>query len=135
MTNPPAHALQVHVSTHGVLTRPVSRAVARFYTKCRGEGASGGGGGEVVSAGKRVRGPRASSLFSGSFCSRSRLVTVAAAKWGIFLGCIPADHLGEMEEALSSGVLKLPDMASRILKTARVTARLYRLQLEEIGSY
>lgn len=46
-----------------------------------------------------------------------------------------ADHLGELEEALCSGVLTLPDMAPRILKTARVTARLYRLQLEEIGSY
>ena len=45
------------------------------------------------------------------------------------------DHLDELEGALSSGVLTLPDMASRILKAARVTARLYRLQLEEIGSY
>jgi 3-oxoacyl-[acyl-carrier-protein] synthase-3 len=46
-----------------------------------------------------------------------------------------ADHLGELEEALRADVLALPEMASRILKTARVTARLYRLQLEEIGSY
>jgi 3-oxoacyl-[acyl-carrier-protein] synthase-3 len=44
------------------------------------------------------------------------------------------DHLGELEEALDGRVLALPDMASRILKTARVTARLYRLQLEEIGN-
>jgi hypothetical protein len=46
-----------------------------------------------------------------------------------------ADHLNELEDALNSGVLTLPGMAPRILKTARVTARLYRLQLEEIGSY
>lgn len=46
-----------------------------------------------------------------------------------------ADHLGELEQALSSGILDLPGMAARIQKTARVTARLYRLQLEEIGSY
>jgi hypothetical protein len=46
-----------------------------------------------------------------------------------------ADHLDELEEALSSGVLSLPGTASRILKSARVTSRLYRLQLEEIGSY
>ncbi|XYI01513.1 iron-containing redox enzyme family protein [Sorangium sp. So ce1128] len=45
------------------------------------------------------------------------------------------DHLGELEEALRGGILNLPRMAPRILKTARVTARLYRLQLEEIGSY
>ncbi|WP_437571544.1 iron-containing redox enzyme family protein [Sorangium sp. So ce542] len=45
------------------------------------------------------------------------------------------DHLGELEEALRSGILDLPGMAPRILKTARVTARLYRLQFEEIGSY
>ncbi len=46
-----------------------------------------------------------------------------------------ADHLGELDWALSADVLSLPDMSSRILKTARVTARLYRLQLEEVGSY
>ncbi|WP_437896471.1 iron-containing redox enzyme family protein [Sorangium sp. So ce124] len=45
------------------------------------------------------------------------------------------DHLGELEEALRCGILNLPRMAPKILKAARVTARLYRLQLEEIGSY
>lgn len=45
------------------------------------------------------------------------------------------DHLKELEESLSPEILALPDMASRILKAARVTARLYRLQLEEIGNY
>lgn len=45
------------------------------------------------------------------------------------------DHLGELEAALGGGVLALPEMGRRILKTARVTGRLYRLQLEELGSY
>lgn len=45
------------------------------------------------------------------------------------------DHLGKLEEALSFLTPVLPALSPRILKTARVTARLYRLQLEEIGSY
>lgn len=45
------------------------------------------------------------------------------------------DHLSQLEEALQCEVLALPGMPAQILKTARVTARLYRLQLEELGSY
>jgi 3-oxoacyl-[acyl-carrier-protein] synthase-3 len=58
-----------------------------------------------------------------------------AVSFYLYHGKADVDHLGELEEALGSRVLGLPDMAERILKTARVTARLYRLQLEEIGSY
>jgi len=45
------------------------------------------------------------------------------------------DHLGELQEALESGVLQADGMAERILETARVTGRLYLLQLEELGNY
>lgn len=45
------------------------------------------------------------------------------------------DHLAELEEALNSGILAIPGMAAAIVKTAKVTARLYLLQLEELGNY
>ncbi len=48
---------------------------------------------------------------------------------------VDEDHLEQLEQALEFGVLGISGMPARILKTARVTARLYRLQLEEIGSY
>jgi 3-oxoacyl-[acyl-carrier-protein] synthase III len=43
-------------------------------------------------------------------------------------------HMQEFEETLVSGILAIPDMDQAILKTARVVARLYRLQLEELGN-
>jgi len=45
------------------------------------------------------------------------------------------DHMAEFEEALDSGVLALPNMGQRVIKTAKIVARLYRLQLEEVGNY
>ncbi len=44
-----------------------------------------------------------------------------------------ATHLDRLEGALASGILT-PELASRIVKTAKVTARLYLLQLEELGN-
>jgi 3-oxoacyl-[acyl-carrier-protein] synthase-3 len=49
-------------------------------------------------------------------------------------GVNDARHLEHLDEALGSGVLT-PALVERIVKTAKVTARLYRLQLEELGSY
>jgi 3-oxoacyl-[acyl-carrier-protein] synthase-3 len=43
-------------------------------------------------------------------------------------------HMQEFEDTLSSGVLDIPGMDKDILKTAKVVARLYRLQLEELGN-
>jgi 3-oxoacyl-[acyl-carrier-protein] synthase-3 len=43
-------------------------------------------------------------------------------------------HMQEFEDTLKSGILAVPDMDAAILKTARVVARLYRLQLEELGN-
>jgi 3-oxoacyl-[acyl-carrier-protein] synthase-3 len=43
-----------------------------------------------------------------------------------------ADHLAQFEATLDSGILALPGMAERIVKTSAVVARLYRLQLEEM---
>lgn len=43
-------------------------------------------------------------------------------------------HLEELEEALDSGILDIPGMAQSIVKTAKVTGRLYLLQLEELGN-
>ncbi len=43
-----------------------------------------------------------------------------------------AGHLAEFEGTLASGILDLPGMGDRIVKTSAVVARLYRLQLEEM---
>lgn len=45
------------------------------------------------------------------------------------------EHIGELEATLQSGILDDEGLAARIAKTARVTARLYLLQLEELGNY
>jgi 3-oxoacyl-[acyl-carrier-protein] synthase-3 len=43
-------------------------------------------------------------------------------------------HFDRLEEALNSDLLT-DAMADAIIKTAKVTARLYRLQLEELNNY
>ena len=43
-------------------------------------------------------------------------------------------HMQEFEDTLTSGILAIPDLDKAILKTAKVVARLYRLQLEELGN-
>ncbi|MDF3024212.1 MAG: Long-chain-fatty-acid--CoA ligase [Alphaproteobacteria bacterium] len=43
-------------------------------------------------------------------------------------------HMEKFQETLDCGILELAGMGERIVKTARVVARLYRLQLEEIGN-
>jgi 3-oxoacyl-[acyl-carrier-protein] synthase-3 len=43
------------------------------------------------------------------------------------------NHLDKLEQVVASGLIDQA-MAARIVKTARVTARLYRLQLEELGN-
>ncbi|MCX4028630.1 iron-containing redox enzyme family protein [Endozoicomonas sp. SM1973] len=45
------------------------------------------------------------------------------------------DHLDELEAILSTGILTIPDIQNEIIRTAKVTARLYLLQLEELGNY
>ncbi|WP_028670716.1 iron-containing redox enzyme family protein [Saccharospirillum impatiens] len=45
------------------------------------------------------------------------------------------DHLAELEAVLGSGVLDIPEVADTLIETAAVTARLYVLQLEEVGHY
>ena len=40
----------------------------------------------------------------------------------------------QFAETLESGILDIPDMGKHIVKTAKIVARLYRLQLEELGN-
>lgn len=47
-------------------------------------------------------------------------------------GAADDDHMGRLQSLLASGIVT-PELATQIVKTARVTARLYRLQLEEIA--
>lgn len=44
------------------------------------------------------------------------------------------EHLEKFDEALKSGILNIENMGHDIIKTANITARLYQLQLEEIGN-
>lgn len=44
-------------------------------------------------------------------------------------------HMREFETILGSSVLNIPGIERAIVKTARIVARLYRLQLEELESY
>jgi 3-oxoacyl-[acyl-carrier-protein] synthase-3 len=44
-----------------------------------------------------------------------------------------ASHFEKLDRAINSGLLT-EKLVSRIVKTARVTARLYALQLEELGN-
>ena len=43
-------------------------------------------------------------------------------------------HMEEFDNALRSGVLDIENMGRDIIKTAKITARLYQLQLEEIDN-
>ncbi|HEY8190697.1 MAG TPA: iron-containing redox enzyme family protein [Micavibrio sp.] len=45
------------------------------------------------------------------------------------------DHMEEFQEVLASGILATPGLGERIIKTAKVTARLYQLQIEEMGNF
>jgi 3-oxoacyl-[acyl-carrier-protein] synthase-3 len=44
------------------------------------------------------------------------------------------EHMEEFSKTLQSGILDIPNMGKNIIKTAKVTARLYRLQMEELGN-
>ncbi|WP_163832888.1 iron-containing redox enzyme family protein [Spartinivicinus ruber] len=45
------------------------------------------------------------------------------------------DHLDELEAILNTDILTIPQLPDEIIRTAKVTARLYLLQLEELGNY
>lgn len=51
----------------------------------------------------------------------------------LYHGANDAGHFAKLEAALSSGILT-EEMVARIVKTAKVTARLYSLQLEELNN-
>lgn len=53
----------------------------------------------------------------------------------LYHGANDDDHMKEFEETLESGILDIPGMGNSIIRTAKIVARLYRLQLEELGNY
>lgn len=53
----------------------------------------------------------------------------------LYHGANDDDHMKEFEETLESGILDIPGMGKNIVRTAKIVARLYRLQLEELGNY
>jgi 3-oxoacyl-[acyl-carrier-protein] synthase-3 len=52
----------------------------------------------------------------------------------LYHGANDENHLRRFEAVLSSGILGIDDMDKKIVRTAKIVARLYRLQLEEIGN-
>lgn len=52
----------------------------------------------------------------------------------LYHGANDESHMQEFATVLASGILAIDGMAEQIVKTAKITARLYRLQLEEIGN-
>jgi 3-oxoacyl-[acyl-carrier-protein] synthase III len=50
----------------------------------------------------------------------------------LYHGTHDQDHMRQFEGTLASGILDIADMPHRIIKTAKIVARLYRLQLEEM---
>lgn len=44
------------------------------------------------------------------------------------------EHMEEFDEALNSGILEIENMGRDIIKAAKITARLYQLQLEELDN-
>ena len=52
----------------------------------------------------------------------------------LYHGANDEDHMQQFNETLASGILDIKNMGTRVVKTAKVVARLYRLQLEEIGN-
>ena len=51
----------------------------------------------------------------------------------LYHGANDDEHMEQFDSTLNSGILEIPEMDRRITRTAQITARLYRLQLEEIG--
>jgi 3-oxoacyl-[acyl-carrier-protein] synthase-3 len=58
----------------------------------------------------------------------------SAVEFYVYHGDNDPTHMEEFEEALDSGILEIEGMGDAIVKTAKTTAMLYTLQLEEIGN-
>lgn len=59
----------------------------------------------------------------------------SAVDFYIYHGDNDPHHMEEFDEVLNSGVLDIESMGEKIIKTAKITAMLYELQLREIGNY
>ncbi len=58
-----------------------------------------------------------------------------AVEFYIYHGDNDPEHMEEFEHSLNSGILEIESMGEKIVKTAKITALLYELQLREIGNY
>ena len=59
----------------------------------------------------------------------------AAVEFYIYHGDNDPHHMEEFDKALNSGILEIPGMGEKVIKTAKITALLYEMQLREIGNY
>ncbi len=59
----------------------------------------------------------------------------AAVEFYVYHGENDPQHMEEFDTALNSGILEIEGMGEKIVKTAKITALLYELQLREIGNY
>lgn len=60
-------------------------------------------------------------------------LTEEQVRFFLYHGDNDGTHMERLDGALASGILT-PELAERVVKTAKVTARLYLLQLEELGN-
>jgi len=58
-----------------------------------------------------------------------------AVEFYVYHGDNDPEHMEEFEQTLNSGILEIEGMGEKIVKTAKITALLYELQLREIGNY
>lgn len=59
----------------------------------------------------------------------------SAVEFYIYHGDNDPHHMEEFEKVLDSGILEIDGMGESIVRTAKITALLYELQLREIGNY
>lgn len=53
----------------------------------------------------------------------------------LYHGKNDSEHMQELEEVFNTDILEIAGMSEAIVKTAKVTGRLYLLQLSELGNY
>ncbi len=53
----------------------------------------------------------------------------------LYHGANDENHMRQFQTILESGILNISGMEQKIVKTARIVARLYRLQIEEMGNF
>lgn len=62
-------------------------------------------------------------------------LTDSAVQFYVYHGDNDPEHMEEFNRTLNSGILEIENMGEDIIKTAKITALLYEMQLRELGNY